>query len=102
MLDIPLAAGTSLSGVRVHVGPIFRCLLYTTTAIREWQDRTSVYYNLGGQAGFGIDLWDVSLDLRFNSFFYDSEKREIDLVTCLAYYPWVFSVGYNLLESSLP
>ena len=67
-IDVPIMAGIKLGPLRAQAGPVARVSLGSddklASIIEDYQsdhDR----FKIGYQAGIGLDLWRVSLDLRY-------------------------------------
>lgn len=94
-LDVPLLVGTKLGPIRAVVGPVF------SMNLSEVSDNLGDNLNSGGfgyQAGIGLELGSLQLDLRYESSFsswasaviinntaYNADLRSNQLMLCLAF-----------------
>jgi len=71
-LDIPLMVGYKLGPLRLEGGPVGHIYIASNS---ELEDQVSGYekrfnnFNLGYQAGVGLDIWKILVDLRYEGNF---------------------------------
>jgi hypothetical protein len=104
-IDVPIMLGKSFGKIlRVQVGPSFSFLLSDDARNVNLKDELSQNYNnatVGYQAGVGLDLGDLSIDLKYegnlsklgNSVSFRGNSFDTDLRTS----QFILSVGLNLL-----
>jgi Outer membrane protein beta-barrel domain len=96
-LDIPTMVGVSLLGVfRVQVGPVFSWLL----SAKEEKQYVRGYCNsmtTGWQAGIGVDIWRIIIDLKYESRESTLEDKITGTRIDYGCTPWMLSVGFNML-----
>ncbi len=70
-LDIPILLGYDFGLIRIHGGPVAHILLAHTTTLTDIQGYKEDFskLTLGYQAGVGLDLWKLNLDLRYEGNF---------------------------------
>ncbi len=70
-LDIPLMVGYKLGPLRAEVGPTGHVYVASKSELEEIgsYDRRFNDFNLGYQAGLGLDIWKITLDLRYEGNF---------------------------------
>ncbi len=70
-LDIPLMVGYKLGPLRAEAGPTGHIYVASNSELEEIgsYDRRFNDFNLGYQAGLGLDIWKVTLDLRYEGNF---------------------------------
>lgn len=100
-IDIPVMAGVKLGPVRLNVGPM------ASLVVGENSDLTLLHPDLelykksltwAWQGGIGVDLWKLSLDLRYEGPLSDLSTIIPDNLTEYTLDPrpkqWLFSVGF--------
>ena len=72
-LDIPLLFGYRFKPVRLHAGPVGHLYLSSVTDLDDFEGYSEAFdkLTLGWQAGIGIDLWRLMIDLRYEGNFTD-------------------------------
>lgn len=100
-LDIPLMLGWKLGPIRLEGGPTGHVYLASNSELDQidgYQHRFN-NFNLGYQAGAGLDLWKLTLDLRYEGNFSKfGEGMSIggqELEFSQAPARWVASVGFS-------
>ena len=70
-LDIPLMFGLRFDFLRIGAGPVGHVHLGSTSDLFDFEGYEQDFENLtlGYQAGFGIDLWAINIDLRYEGNF---------------------------------
>lgn len=70
-LDIPLMVGYKLGPLRAEAGPTGHVYVASKSELEEIgsYDRRFNDFNLGYQAGLGLDVWKITLDLRYEGNF---------------------------------
>lgn len=70
-LDIPLMLGYKLGPLRLEAGPTGHVYLASKSELEEigGYERRFNDFNLGYQAGFGLDIWKLLIDLRYEGNF---------------------------------
>jgi Outer membrane protein beta-barrel domain len=70
-LDIPLMVGYKLGPLRAEAGPTGHVYVASKSELEEIgsYDRRFNDFNLGYQAGLGLDIWKLTLDLRYEGNF---------------------------------
>lgn len=70
-LDIPLMLGYKLGPLRLEAGPTGHVYVASKSELEEIgsYDRRFNDFNLGYQAGGGLDIWKITLDLRYEGNF---------------------------------
>ncbi|MHA7877953.1 MAG: hypothetical protein ACX93T_03485 [Bacteroidota bacterium] len=98
-LDIPTMVGFSLLGIaRVQAGPILSLLLSAEIG----QENIKKYYKsptVGWQAGVGIDIWRICMDLRYEGSLSRWGNKIAGIYTNhKATSSWILSIGINMLS----
>ncbi len=70
-LDLPLMVGYKLGPLRAEAGPTGHLYVASKSELEEIgsYDRRFNDFNLGYQAGLGLDIWKITLDLRYEGNF---------------------------------
>ncbi len=70
-LDIPLMLGYKLGPLRLEAGPTGHVYLASKSELEDigGYERRFNDFNLGYQAGFGLDIWKLLIDLRYEGNF---------------------------------
>ncbi len=70
-LDIPLMLGYRLGPLRLNGGPVGHVFIDSVTDLVDFgnYDRTFENLTLGWQAGLGLDVWKIGLDVRYEGNF---------------------------------
>lgn len=71
-LDLPILLGYKLGGfLRLHAGPVGHILINNTSELTDLQGYKEKFDNLtwGWQAGFGIDIGKLMIDMRYEGNF---------------------------------
>jgi hypothetical protein len=98
-IDVPILAGMQLGPVRGLLGPVASLTLSSTMPN---VDRENWYY--GFQAGVGLDLWRLTMDLRYEGSLMNVTKgvniygRQFDFDARVSQV--IFAVGYRILPGS--
>lgn len=96
-LDVPALVGISFLGCfRAQLGPVFSWLLYA----KEEKNNVKKHYSnvtVGGQAGIGIDLANIIIDLKYERSFSRFGDKIADNDTKHGYDLLLLSVGFNML-----
>jgi hypothetical protein len=99
-LDIPLMFGYKLGSMRLEAGPVGHAYLASKTELDEitgYEQRFNDF-TVGYQAGFGLDIWKILIDIRYEGNFEDfGEHMYIgDKQINFSQSPnrWVMTVGY--------
>jgi Outer membrane protein beta-barrel domain len=96
-LDIPAMVGVSLLRVfRVQVGPVFSWLLSAKEEEKYVREPCNSI-TTGWQAGIGIDIWRIIIDLKYETRRSTLEDKIIGTRIDYGYTPWMLSVGFNML-----
>jgi hypothetical protein len=100
-IDIPVMAGVKLGPLRLNVGPMASMVLGEDNDLSLLHPDLEVYKNTltwAWQGGIGIDLWKLSLDVRYEGPLSDLETVIPDALAEYTYDPrpkqWLFSVGF--------
>ena len=96
-VDMPLMVGISMFGFRLQVGPSFSWLLLATKEARKAQKAEKLFCTFGGQAGVGIDLWNIIIDLNVEVYTHSEGERSVEVSEARLSHPVVLSVGYDFL-----
>lgn len=66
-LDIPVLLGYKLGPLRLHAGPVGHVYLNSTTELTDFEGYEQDFktMTLGWQGGFGLDIWKLMIDLRY-------------------------------------
>ncbi|MEL6358530.1 MAG: outer membrane beta-barrel protein [Bacteroidota bacterium] len=95
-LDLPVMVGLSFfSMVRAQVGPVFGLLLSALESDKSVEDHYSMM-NFGWQAGLGVDIWNMVIDLKYEGNFSNFGDKIGKLNTKQGYGLWILSVGFNI------
>lgn len=99
-LDVPVLVGTKLGtdklNLRVMAGPVVSFLIDKSSPDKAGYESLRDYKNqtVGGQAGAGVDLGNISVDLRYEKGFTNMSKSSTyDQKTDL----WHLSLGFKIL-----
>ena len=96
-LDVPALVGISFLGCfRAQLGPVFSWLLYA----KEEKNNVKKHYSnvtVGGQAGIGMDLANIIIDLKYERSFSRFGDKIADNDTKHGYDLLLLSVGFNML-----
>ncbi|HHJ50668.1 MAG TPA: PorT family protein [Phaeodactylibacter sp.] len=70
-LDIPLMLGFKFGPLRLNGGPVSHIFLGSNTQLNSIQDYGQMFKNAeyGWQAGLGLDIWKIAVDLRYEGNF---------------------------------
>ncbi len=70
-LDLPLMLGYKLGPLRAEAGPTGHVYMASKSELEQigGYERRFNDFNLGYQAGFGLDIWKLTLDLRYEGNF---------------------------------
>ena len=70
-LDIPILMGARLGPFRLGAGPVGHVFLNSTSDLFRFKDYSQTFKDIayGWQAGFGLDLWKLHFDLRYEGNF---------------------------------
>ncbi len=70
-LDIPLMMGFKYGPLRLNGGPVGHIFLGSDTELNSIQDYGQMFKTMeyGWQAGIGLDIWKIALDLRYEGNF---------------------------------
>ena len=70
-LDIPILMGARLGPFRLGAGPVGHVFLNSTSDLFRFKDYKQTFKDIsyGWQAGFGLDLWKLHFDLRYEGNF---------------------------------
>ncbi|MCC6727094.1 MAG: PorT family protein [Saprospiraceae bacterium] len=70
-LDLPLMVGYKLGPLRLEAGPTGHVYVASKSELEEIgsYDRRFNDFNLGFQSGLGLDIWKITLDLRYEGNF---------------------------------
>ncbi len=70
-LDIPLMVGFKFGPLRLNGGPVGHYFLGSSTQLNSIQDYGQMFTQMeyGWQAGLGLDIWKIALDLRYEGNF---------------------------------
>ena len=65
-LDIPVLLGLKLGPVRLGAGPVGHVFLNSNTGLNQWEQYREDFraLELGYQAGIGLDIWKLVIDVR--------------------------------------
>ena len=95
-LNMPAMVGCSFFRiVRVQIGPVFGLLL-TTKKERDNVEKCYRTPSIGWQAGFGIDIWRVFIDLKYEKNLSRWGDKAAYIPTDSKYASWTLSVGVNI------
>ena len=70
-LDVPLMLGFKFGPLRLNGGPVSHIFLGSNTQLNSIQDYGQMFKNAeyGWQAGLGLDIWKIAVDLRYEGNF---------------------------------
>ncbi len=70
-LDVPLMLGFKFGPLRLNGGPVSHIFLGSNTELNSIQDYGQMFKNAeyGWQAGLGLDIWKIAVDLRYEGNF---------------------------------
>ncbi len=70
-VDIPIIIGARLGPLRIGGGPTGHVFINSTSELFKFSEYSQVFKNItyGWQAGLGLDLWSVHLDIRYEGNF---------------------------------
>lgn len=106
-LDIPLLVGAKFGPLRIMAGPQGHVFLNSTSSLTDIEGYKQDFESLtlGWQGGVGLDLWNISLDFRYEGNFskfgdhitvdgnrYDFNENPSRLLFSVA---WIFLGGNN-------
>jgi Outer membrane protein beta-barrel domain len=99
-LDIPVLLGYKIGPIRLEAGPVAHAYLPAKTELDEIEDYEQRIqdFTLGYQAGIGLDIWRLLVDVRFDGNFQEfGEHMYIgDQQINFSQVPtrWVMTLGY--------
>lgn len=95
-IGLPTIVGLSFFEIiRAQVGPVFSLLLSAV----EGNDTVKDNYSkaaVGWQAGLGVDIWNMVIDLKYEGNLSDFGDKIADLTKKQGYGLWILSVGFNI------
>ncbi len=109
-IDVPVLAGKQFfKFFRVNAGPVFQFAMGNETAssLATYTNNSSVNsFVLGLQAGAGIDIWKLSLDVRYDTGITDAAKVVVSnsspTISSLNYSSrssmFIFTLGYRFIK----
>lgn len=68
-LEVPVLLGMRLLFLRLNAGPVFNVMTDTSTGSGSKADVRIQKPSVSYAAGLGVDMWDLSLDIRYNGQF---------------------------------
>ncbi len=70
-LDVPLMLGFKFGPLRLHGGPVGHIFLGSSSQLNSIQDYAQMFTQMeyGWQAGMGLDIWKIALDVRYEGNF---------------------------------
>ncbi len=70
-LDVPLMLGWKFGPLRLNGGPVGHIFLGSTSQLNSIQDYAQMFTQMeyGWQAGLGLDIWKIALDMRYEGNF---------------------------------
>ena len=70
-LDIPVLIGTKFGPIRLQAGPVGHVYVNSVSELTDFDNYEALFANLtlGYQAGIGLDIWNLSLDVRYEGNF---------------------------------
>ena len=96
-LAIPAMVGLSFFSVfRIQLGPVFSWLL----CAKEGRKNVREHYKsmtIGWQAGLGIDIWKIGIDLKYDGSLSKFGNKIAGISTNDSYAQWILSVGFNII-----
>jgi hypothetical protein len=96
-LDIPIMLGFSFFKVlRVQLGPVFSRLLGAKEGEKDVKEHYSSI-TTGWQAGLGVDIWKVGIDLKYESSLSKFGEKIAGISTDHGHAQWILSIGFNIL-----
>lgn len=100
-IDIPVLVGAKLGPVRLNIGPMASLVVGENSDFQVLQADAELYKNAftwAWQGGIGVDLWKLSLDIRYEGPLSDLSRVIPETLTPYTLDPrpkqWLFSVGY--------
>jgi hypothetical protein len=100
-IDIPVLVGAKLGPVRLNIGPMASLVLGEENDFQVLQADAELYkeaFTWAWQGGIGVDLWKLSLDIRYEGPLSDLSRVIPDQLSEYTLDPrpkqWLFSVGF--------
>lgn len=98
-LDIPIMMGLKLGALRLQAGPVGHVYLDSKSDLLRFDEYSTTFETMsyGYQAGFGLDIWNIVIDIKYEGNFsdFDDHIRIDDEKINLSDAPsrWIFSLG---------
>lgn len=98
-LDIPVMVGLKLGALRLQAGPVGHVYLDSKSDLLRFDEYSQTFETIsyGYQAGFGLDIWNIVLDIKYEGNFSDFDEHirfngeKINLSDTPS--RWIFSLG---------